>query len=80
MSLVSASLATARGLRAEFNDVFRVRGAEVKADTSKVMGFWGSDGAFEVYHGFDSPPTVKPWIRGQSRSRSSFRASSRSAR
>lgn len=72
MTLVNASLATARGLRAEFNDVFRQRGVEVRRQMSAVMGFWGSDGAFEVYHGYDAVPLVTPWKRGESRSRSSF--------
>ncbi|MCC6824086.1 MAG: hypothetical protein IT579_25500, partial [Verrucomicrobia subdivision 3 bacterium] len=56
----------------EFNDVFRVRGAEVRQRVSKVMGFWDSDGAFEVYHGYDAAPLVTPWPRGVSRTRSSF--------
>lgn len=72
MPQISASLATARGLRSEFNDVFRTRGTETRAKVSQVMGFWNSDGAFETYHGYDSVPLVTPWPRGNSRTRSSF--------
>lgn len=72
MPLVSASLATARGLRSEFNDVFRVRGAQVRQQVGQVMAYWNSDGAFEVYHGYDAVPVVKSWPRGTSRARDSF--------
>lgn len=72
MPLVSASLATARGLRAEFNDVQRVRGAQVRQQVGQIMAYWDSDGAFEVYHGYDAVPVVKPWPRGTERSKDSF--------
>lgn len=72
MPIVNASLAIARGLRTEFNDVFRVRGAQTQQQVGQIMAFWDSDGAFEVYHGFEAVPTVKPWPRGDSRARDAF--------
>ena len=72
MPIVNASLAVARGLRSEFNDVFRVRGAQTRKQVGQIMAFNDSDGAFEIYHGFEAPPVVQPWPRGQSRTRDSF--------
>lgn len=72
MPIVSAALATARGLRSEFNEVFRVRGANTRQTVGQIMAFWSSDGAFEIYHGYDAVPTVKPWPRGDARARDAF--------